>query len=168
MLIMYYCAGERCNRTYLRSDDRGLGGSAFCPKCGRPMIYVMEFTKWSGLSEEEREACIRHAAGQQPYLDLERRTIIQQQEEQQREMAPKKYSALVRENAQLHSERARLRRMLAYYEKLHHTWKHTANTYHDALWAVLLKYEPDKYSAFRAKCKVKNGEIDLESLPKLK
>lgn len=165
MLNMYYCPGKNCRRVFLRAEDRGIYDSGGCPRCGTHLIYVMEFEKWSALDQKTRGEYLGNFEQSYPYPVCAKSGPAEADEGFAEEERAAKWALL--ENRRLRSEKAHLQRMLVYYRHLHETWEETANLYHDALWSVLLKYEPENYPYMKGRNVKKPEEIDFGKLPKV-
>ncbi len=74
---------------------------------------------------------------------------------------------LTEENRQLKKENQRLRRQLEQQKKNHQKWEEIAVKFHDTLWQVLLKYEPETYGKIYPHRKEEAAALNLEDLPKL-
>lgn len=71
------------------------------------------------------------------------------------------------ENERLKQENRRLQAALNEKIELHKMWEDKAVRYHDILWQVLLKYDPETYKALYPERAEEPLQLHFESLPKL-
>ncbi len=74
---------------------------------------------------------------------------------------------LLEENRQLKLQKEKLRRLLEQKVEKHQEWEQIASCFHDTLWKVLLKYEPDTYGVLYPDRKT-DGQLGIGELPRLR
>lgn len=78
-----------------------------------------------------------------------------------------RFRRVLQENQKLKEENRKLALMLEKSVARHQKWEQIAASFHDTLWEVLLKYDPDTYGEICPHNDKKQGHIDLDALPKL-
>ena len=73
---------------------------------------------------------------------------------------------LLEENRKLKSQKEELLQQLQKNVEKHRKWEEIAVQFHDTLWKVLLKYEPDTYGVLYPNRKT-DEIIDIASLPQI-
>ncbi len=79
----------------------------------------------------------------------------------------KKSRRVLEENRKLKKQNRELLLTLEKSVSRHRKWEQIASCFHDTLWQVLLKYDPDTYGEICPDRDVHTEGIDLETLPKL-